>query len=254
MAVHEAAEGFDDRATVAAYERGRPAFPAELRPLLTAELGIGPGRLALDLGAGTGMMTALLLETGATPIAVEPLAEMRKQLTAKLPVEVLSGSAEAIPLDDESVDAAVVAQAFHWFDGPRALGELHRVLRPSSALALIWNRRDQTQEQQAALTEIVEPHRGRAPSHLRGQWRNAFEETQLFEATGEAHLPFEHIVDREGYVARGLSISFIGPLPDDERKSVEGRLHTVAASQPESFPLRYICDCYFYRRLRRADG
>ena len=84
----------------------------------------------LDLAAGTGALTRELLATEAEVIAVEPVAEMRSALPAQ--ARVLEGTAEAIPLDDGTTDAVTVAQAFHWFDGPRALREIHRVLRPEA--------------------------------------------------------------------------------------------------------------------------
>ena len=132
-----AAEGFTVGAD--AYERGRPSYPPEAITLLTAELELGPGRRVLDLGAGTGKMTALLAATGADVVAIEPVAAMRERLVARLPgVEALEGTAEAIPLPRGSVDAVVVAQSFHWFEAPVALAEIARVLRPHGGLALVW--------------------------------------------------------------------------------------------------------------------
>ena len=70
-------------------------------------------------------------------IAIEPLAAMREALSRAVPdVEVLDAVAEDLPLTEGSVDSAVVAQAFHWFDGERALAELGRVLEPAAPIAL----------------------------------------------------------------------------------------------------------------------
>ena len=93
----------------------------------------------LDLAAGTGVLTRPLLEAGLEVVAVEPVAEMRRRCPPS--ARALEGTAEAIPLDAGSVDAVVVGQAFHWFDGDAALAEIHRVLRPEGLLALFWNRR-----------------------------------------------------------------------------------------------------------------
>ena len=84
--------------------------------------------MIVDLAAGTGKLTRLLAASGATVIAVEPVAEMRAAIPA--PAQVLEGTAERIPLDTASADLVTVAQAFHWFDGDAALAEIHRVLRP----------------------------------------------------------------------------------------------------------------------------
>ena len=73
-------------------------------------------------------------------IAVEPDEAMRETLASLMPeADVHAGSAEAIPLADGSVDAVFAAEAFHWFDGERALAEIERVLRPQGALILMWN-------------------------------------------------------------------------------------------------------------------
>jgi ubiquinone/menaquinone biosynthesis C-methylase UbiE len=113
-----AAQGFSHAAN--AYERGRPDYPDEAVKLLVSFLGLGPGKLVVEPGAGTGKFTRLLVPSQSRIIAVEPVAEMRLKLSQLLPeVEALDGTAEAIPLPDGSVDAVVAAQAFHWFQGAR---------------------------------------------------------------------------------------------------------------------------------------
>ena len=143
MPVHEVALGFDS--TAAAYERGRPDYPPAAVEALVEALAIGPASTVVDLGAGTGKLTRLLVPTGARVVAVEPLAGMRAELaTAVRGVEVLDGTAEAMPLGDGRADAVVAAQAFHWFADHQSLSEIHRVLRPGGGLGLVWNVRDQS--------------------------------------------------------------------------------------------------------------
>jgi len=98
---------------------------------------------AVDLGAGTGLLTRAL--AGAVPhvIAIEPDARMRSVLIARTPgALVLDGRGEAIPLPDAGQDAVLVSSAWHWMDPDRAVPEVARVLRDHGRLGLVWTSRD----------------------------------------------------------------------------------------------------------------
>ncbi len=124
----------------AAYERGRPSYPPEAIDWLLPD----GAHDVLDLGAGTGKLTTRLVERGLDVVAVDPIAEMLEMLRGSLPGTLaLLGTAEGIPLADNSVDAVLVAQAWHWFDPARAIPEVARVLRPGGRLGLLWNTRDE---------------------------------------------------------------------------------------------------------------
>jgi SAM-dependent methyltransferase len=241
-----AAEGFTGAA--AAYERGRPGYPPEAVEILVRELDLRPGRLVLDLAAGSGKFTRALVGTGAAVVAVEPIDAMRETLAASLPeVRALPGTAEEIPLPDRAVDAVTVAQAFHWFDGERALAEIHRVLAPRGRLALVWNWRDQSDPLMERLTELMEPYRRGVPSYASMNWREAFERTELFTPLEEAHVPHPYETDREGIVARVASVSFIADLPDEERERL---LEDVRALVPrDQVVARYRTDVYWCDRV-----
>jgi len=144
------------------YERGRPGYPPEA---IAWTLGDGPIDV-LDLGAGTGKLTAAVAAAGHRVIAVEPLAEMRERLSASVAgARVLDGSAEAIPLAPESVDAVVVGAAFHWFDQERALTEIVRVLRGARVLAMLGNSLDSTLAWQRELRGLLGPATLGRPGH-----------------------------------------------------------------------------------------
>lgn len=139
-------------AAAAAYERGRPTYPDQAIDWL---LPPGAQRVA-DVGAGTGKLTRQLAARGLAVVAVEPLARMRQQLTRAVPgVPVFAGAAEEIPLPDRSVDAVLLAQAWHWVDPGRALPEVARVLRPGGQLGLVWNVRDEQVDWVAELGRII---------------------------------------------------------------------------------------------------
>lgn len=132
------------------YERYRPGYPLDaVRWLLAA----APGARVVDLGAGTGKLSAVLVAAGASVIAVEPDPAMRAQLVVAVPAaDSRAGSAEAIPLGDGAADAVLAAQAFHWFDHQRALPELARVLVPGGVLGILWNLRNEDEPWVAALS------------------------------------------------------------------------------------------------------
>jgi ubiquinone/menaquinone biosynthesis C-methylase UbiE len=135
-----------------AYERARPSYPDEAVDWLIPE----GARKVLDLGAGTGKLTRAQVERGLDVTAVEPLDEMRATLERTLPqVHALKGTAENIPLPDESMDAITVAQAWHWVDVELATAEAARVLKPGGTLGLIWNRRDERVPWVKRLSEVM---------------------------------------------------------------------------------------------------
>jgi SAM-dependent methyltransferase len=229
--MHEtAAAGFARSAE--AYEEGRPGYPAAaLEPL-----GLAPGTAVLDLAAGTGKLTRALVAGEATVIAVEPVAEMRAALPDS--VTALDGTAEAIPVETGSVDLVTVAQAFHWFDGPAALAEIHRVLRPGGRLAVLWNRRVEDDPVNRAIEDLVEPYRMGTPTHRGDAWRAAFEETTLFGPLETHVFANEQVLGGDGLAARICSISFIARLPEAERAGVLVRARALTAAGPVRVPYR----------------
>ena len=143
------------------YQRARPDYPRDAVSFLVDSLGIDDDAHVLDLGAGTGIFTGQLIPYCARITAVEPTAGMREVLRQRLPtVKVLDGRDVDIPLEDASVDCVVVAQAFHWFDAPLALEEIHRVLVDGGRLGVLWNERDESVPWVAALGEAM-----RWPTH-----------------------------------------------------------------------------------------
>ena len=232
MAVHRAAaDGFTNNAD--GYVRGRPDYPPILDQWLRDALGLSPGRIAVDLGAGTGKFIPRLRTTGATVIAVEPVDAMRARLAVTYPdVDARGGTADAMPLADASVDAVVCAQAFHWFATETALAEIARVLKPGGVLALVWNVRDESVAWMRRATEIIAPYEGDAPRFAKGDWRH------VFPAAGFAPLEetrFRHVhagPPEQVVVDRFLSVSFIAALPAAERDAVAARLRGLIADDP----------------------
>ena len=234
-----AAAGF--AAAAGAYERARPGYPREAVEWLARRTGIAPGCDVLDLAAGTGKLTRQLVPLGARVVAVEPVAEMRELLVAAVPgVRALAGTAEEIPLEDASLDAVVVGQAWHWFRAEEALREVHRVLRPGGALALIWNLRDLTDPLQAALEQLLLPHRGDVQTLYEGPLDEPIERSGLFGPLDRCEGPHEQMVGLEELVERQASTSYVAVLREPTRSAFLDDVRAAAETFGEPYVLRYV--------------
>ena len=127
------------------YIKYRPSYPAAVLELMRVRCGLAATSTVADIGSGTGILTELLLETGATVYAVEPNKEMRSAAERLLSdygrFRSMNGTAEETTLPDASVDLITASQAFHWFDVPKSRRELARILKPRGWAVLIWNER-----------------------------------------------------------------------------------------------------------------
>lgn len=225
------------------YERARPGYPPEALAWIADVLELDDGRTVLDLGAGTGKLTRQLLETGARVIAVEPGDAMRAELVRAVPgIEALRGSAEEIPLSDDSIDAIAVGQAFHWFRHGEALPEMHRVLRPRGAVALLWNARDPdsalVQEVNDVLEEVL---KGRAPAPDSSL---ALAASPLFGPVEARRFRFVQELDAEALAQRVASISFVAALPPEARVDIKSRVRAVVAAGGGRVVFPYVTDVY----------
>ncbi|MDC0678000.1 class I SAM-dependent methyltransferase [Sorangium atrum] len=251
MTLHRlAAQGYATAAD--AYEKGRPDYPRGAIELLRDTLRIDATSTVLDLGAGTGKLTRLLVPTGARLLALEPVEGMRRKLGQMVPSAIaLDGVAEAIPLPETSVDAAVAAQSFHWFHGDLALAEIHRVLRPRGRLSLLFNLRDERVDWVARISHILDRHGRDAPIHRFGAWRRTFSDSRLFAPLGEHEFTHTQELDLDGLLERVASISYISALPLQERYAVLNEIRELAANHPDLagksvylFPYRTLVPLY----------
>jgi SAM-dependent methyltransferase len=226
-------------AAAAAYERGRPPYPAEAVDWLLPE---GATRV-LDLGAGTGKLTRQLLDRGLDVTAVEPSEGMREQLAHAVPgVPVHAGSAEEIPLPDHSVDAVLVAQAWHWVDRSRAVPEVARVLVPGGRLGLVWNIRDEREDWVAELGRILhDPGEHERPD--RGIVGPPFGPVERCD------VEWMHRLSRDELIDMAASRSYVITMTDQERATVLGRVAHLADTRlgvagTGELVLPYVTECY----------
>jgi SAM-dependent methyltransferase len=242
------------------YERGRPGYPEGAVAHLSAELGLRPGRVALDLAAGTGKLTRALAGTGAELIAVEPVAGMRRALAASLPsLRTLEGTAEAIPLTDTSVDAVLVAQAFHWFQVSAAAAEIHRVLRPGGGLGVLWNSWDERVAWVARVQELLHRFVGAAPQQRSSRWEAELAATGLFGPIERAEFANVVVGGVDVLRARAASVSYISALPDAERARVLDEVAAIVADDPslagrDQFEMPYTTTVAWCRALPAGGG
>jgi SAM-dependent methyltransferase len=271
--VHDvAARGFTAEAT--AYDSARPSYPLDAVRWLTDNLGIEPGRRVVDLAAGTGKLTALLAGAGARLIAVEPVAAMGERLRAKLPgVPLLAGVAEAMPFAGSSLDAVVVAQAFHWFDPHRAVAELSRVIRVGGRLGLIWNVRDRSVGWVNAIWSVMDRVERSAPwqDHGHDQARGSpgrpdgsLRRTEpdltwvvdcMWSGWTRATFSQVHVGTHADVIDRLRSVSHIAVLPPERQRAVLDEIGAILGSHPETSQsetvgIPYRVDVMVAKRLR----
>ena len=200
------------------YQRYRPGYPQELAHLLREQCGWPPGSCIGDVGAGTGILSCLLLQWGYRVMAVEPNPEMRAIAAAQLGGAAhytsMDGTAEATGLPTASLDGIAAAQAFHWFDAVQARNEFRRVLRPGGRVALIWNQRCGEAAFQDAYEQFLRTW-GTDYDTVR-HTRIPLESIRaFFGGRGCEMASFSHAqrFDREGLLGRVLSCSY-APAPE----------------------------------------
>ena len=226
------------RGAAAQYEAGRPGWPEPLLDELFERLGLGRASRLLDLGAGTGKLTRQL-RARCEVIAVEPSADMRAHNPG-----ALDGTAESIPLGDAWVDAVFCAEAFHWFDGPVALAEIHRVLRLGGALVLLWN----VPLREPALQDVLDSYRTSVvpPENRKdtGLWRRAFEQSDLFGPLEHVEAWHRQQLDADEFVAQIASRSYMAAMAEPERSEALQRVRAAAGGVRGEIVIEYRTDCF----------
>lgn len=233
--------------TVAAsYDEHRPDYPeAAIRWALSPVTAGGPGEgdrgeLAglpvLDLGAGTGKLTAQLVSMGAAVTTVEPDEAMLAALRRRLPaVRTLPGRAESIPLPDGCVRAVLCGQSLHWFDLERAIPEIARVLAPGGVLAGLWNNDDDRVPWVAGLHAAAESAASPALTARRsGTAKLRIADTPFFTAQETAEFPAGHRRTAESLVATIATHSKFLIMAPPERERILGRIREYLRSRPET--------------------
>jgi SAM-dependent methyltransferase len=196
----------------------------------------------LDLGAGTGKLTATLVALGAHVTAVEPDLAMLTELRRALPdVHAVAGDAEAIPLPDSSVDAVLAGNAMHWFDMDAAGPEIARVLTSGGLLAGLWNVLDDRVDWIAELAR-VSGSAAIGPRDTPASWRAATAGLHLpkagvaarFDTPEQAEFPHGQRRTADSLVATLGTRAGMLVMPEPERQSTLRRIRRFLARCPET--------------------
>jgi SAM-dependent methyltransferase len=219
------------------YERARPSYPIDAVRWLS---GVAPARV-LDLGSGTGKLTADLVGLGHEVIAADPSAPMLRRLRDAVPEAYpMQSDAESIGLATASVDVVVAGQAFHWFDPGDALPEIARVLRPGGTLALVWNFRDESVPWVRKLSAVIGAE----------DWTGLVDpvtESDLFRELEHKRFRFWQPVDRDGLLGLVRSRSYVATLGEAERGDLlaqVGALYDHFGRGADGMLLPYVTECY----------
>jgi len=226
-------------AVAAAYAEHRPDYA---QAAVGWALEPAPGPRVLDLGAGTGKLTEVLVRLGADVTAVEPDPAMLAELRRGLPgAAAMRGSAEEIPLPDASVDAVLAGHALHWFDMDVAGPEIARVLVPGGVLAGLWNVLDNRVDWVAGL-ERVSGSAAVAPRHTFTGWRAATARAYLpqpgvaarFDSPEQAEFPHGQRGTVDSLVQALATRAGVLVMSEQEREATLSRIRAFLADRPET--------------------
>lgn len=227
------------------YDRYRPGFPTRAADVVLPT----PVRAVLDLGAGTGKFTELLLGRAERVMAVEPSESMLAILRRKLPgVHAAIGTAESIPLDDGALDAVTVAQAFHWFDRDPACREISRVLRTGGVLGLLWNHSDPACAWDRACHRIAHPAVGETDATTA-----TADELPGFAFVRQEEIRWRERISRERYLRRWATVSSFLVATPTRRAEMVASIERVLDESPEThdraeLDLPQVTDVFVYQR------
>ncbi len=233
--MHDAAtKGFQKHAHV--YQRVRPTYH---RALVRRFIQRWDEDRVVELGAGTGIFSAQLLEAGVKVVAIEPVEAMRHSFSELVGIEVLEGTAQSIPLDDDSTDVVIAVQPFHWFDAPAGLDEIARVLRPDGHLVAAWNVLDERVRRVRSYWDVVGRHAGDTPRQRTMARRRSIDQDERFTFVDQWTVANPVRTDPQGVVDRALSTSFVATLDELGQEALASETRAIVADLGPQFEMTY---------------
>lgn len=255
------ARSFDAWATD--YDRYRPTYPQALFDHVASRLALPRDAVVADVGAGTGKAARQMARRGWRVIAIEPGEGMLEIVQAraadeKLDIEARLAPAEDTGLRDASVDLVTAAQAFHWFDKPRAVAEMARIVGVGGGVAVFWNARaDDRSEFLAAYTDLVARYVPDEHVDKRAQTDEPSSARELayagyFDVDDREVIQHDVVMTRDEFVAYVFTASYVRLFVTAENQS---RLRDEVSSLVDrSFPdgravVPYDVDVYVGKRI-----
>jgi SAM-dependent methyltransferase len=237
-AVDRADRGRSFGAVAADYAAWRPGYPADVVEFLAGRVGgRDQPRRILDLGAGTGLLTEVLVAAGHDVVAADVSADMLAELSARLPgVPTIVAGAESLPLPDGDRDVIVAAQAAHWFEPVAASREFRRVLAPGGAVGFVWNTQEATASWAIELAGLLAAGT-RDQTGNRPEGNQAIVDAfavQLGAAVETHRTRWVHRVPPEAVVGRAASSSRVGLLDEAARAAYLGRVRHLLETHPDT--------------------
>jgi SAM-dependent methyltransferase len=228
------------------YVKYRPSYPKGAIDAIVEGLEGSPGRVAADIGAGTGISARLLGDRGLSVVAVEPNLGMRDAAEPHPRVVWRDGTAEKTGLEDASVDLVIAAQAFHWFRAEEALREFARILRRGGRLALMWNRRRNDDPFTAGYRAAILAVGGEPVVERMDFDPELITASGLFSAARLVALPFHQVLDFNGLLGRAMSASYVPKSGPDADRVTEllRELHRRHADGNGCVTLKYTTEVY----------
>ena len=255
VSVNSLAKSFDTCSEI--YEISRPSYPNAVADFLKKNLLFDKSSKLLELAAGTGKFTDLLVQHDLSPMITEWLPNMLKILKSKHPkLSSVIAKAEDIPFKDNMFDGVLAAQAFHWFANYPALGDIARVLKQNGYLVLVFQERNGKVEWVNEYHKIIfsYPHEAIVRFEL-GEWKKAFENQNYFSPLEHQQFTYSQHFLKEELAHRALGMSFIEALPEHKKKEVVQLMKNLSATHEQlknhdviEFP--YITHVYWAKVLK----
>ena len=239
------------------YEISRPGYPSQIVDFLKNNLNFSPSSKLLELAAGTGKFTDLLVQHGFNPMVTEWLPNMLKVLKTKHPkLPAFIAKAEEIPFKNDIFDTVLAAQSFHWFSNHNALADIARVLKKDGYFVIIFQERNDAVDWVHEYHKIIfsYPHELVARFELNA-WKKAFENQEYFSPLEHLKFDYSQHFLKENLTHRALGMSFIAALPESQKQAVVEQMKELcsvhdAIKDHDVIEFPYITHVYWARVLK----